>query len=299
MVTGFSLGAESVLLSQLAIYFDRYFNMCTAISQAGLSIGILVMPLLTQLLLDNYGWRGTLMLFAGLNLHLIVCGALVKPFPQKGTSQKTTKTESELTKVLEKEPKIRHHRGFGNLIYYLDLDLFTNFKFISMLVYNLGSGYCFTGWLIYRVPHAIELGFQSYKASLLATFGGVGNLVACFLYPVLKLVLSDKTTLYLTSISSSLALAVDPLVSMSHSYTGLAILSASFAFARGMAIMSVYKVIKNIVAEEKMANAILWINVTYSIGAICSGFFSGKFHKARNAKYYSKIYIQKLLVDDN
>ena len=52
----------------------------------------------------------------------------------------------------------------ANLIYYLDLPLFHNAAFTSMIVYGFGNGYCLTGWLIYLVPFAVDAGLPSYKA---------------------------------------------------------------------------------------------------------------------------------------
>ncbi|XP_072044768.1 monocarboxylate transporter 13-like [Amphiura filiformis] len=270
LLTGFSLGAEAVILGEQAIYFDKYYNVSISISQAGLSIGVMIMPPMTQLLQDIYGWRGTMLLLAGLNLHLIVCGALLKPFQTDSLEFEDNEPFQTSSKNLT--PK---KSAVTNLVHYLDLTLFANADFVSMLVYNLGSGYCFTGWLIYLVPHAMELGFQPYESSFLATIGGIGNLLASILYPILKMCTPDKASLYLTTLMSTFALGLDPLVSSYHSYVGLAFLSGMFVLARAMAILSVYKMVKNVVEDDKLTNAMLWINVTYSIGAICSGFFSG------------------------
>ena len=41
----------------------------------------MIMPLLTQVVIDVYGWRRALLLVGGLNIHLILCGALLKATP--------------------------------------------------------------------------------------------------------------------------------------------------------------------------------------------------------------------------
>ncbi|XP_072023377.1 monocarboxylate transporter 11-like [Amphiura filiformis] len=166
LLTGFSVGAHAVMIGEEAIYFDKYYNVSMAVSQAGLSLGIMIMPPMTQLLLDIYGWRGTMLLLAGLNLHHIVCGALLKPF-------QTDPVELEDNELIKRSKKhqVQENSVITNLVHYLDLTLFTNADFVALLVYMLCSGYCFTGWLIYLVPHAMELGYQSYKSSLLATIG--------------------------------------------------------------------------------------------------------------------------------
>ncbi|XP_072040510.1 monocarboxylate transporter 13-like [Amphiura filiformis] len=270
LLTGFSVGADAVITGEEAIWFDKYYNISIAISQAGLSLGIMIMPPMTQLLQDIYGWRGTMLLLAGLNLHRLVCGALLQPL-------QTDPVELEDKDFFKRSRKrqLQENSVITNLVHYLDLSLFTDAEFISMLVYRLCSGYCFTGWLIYLVPHTMELGFQPYESSFLATIGGFGNLLAAILYPILKICTPDKTILYLATFIITFALGLDPLVSSYHSYIGLAFLSCIYVLATGMTWLSVYKIVKHVVEDDKMTNAMLWMNVADSIGGICSGFFSG------------------------
>ncbi|XP_072047230.1 monocarboxylate transporter 13-like [Amphiura filiformis] len=270
LIIGFAVGADAVVSAEEAIYFDKYYDISIAISQVGLSLGIMIMPPMTQFLQDIYGWRGAMLLLAGLNLHLIVCGALLKPL-------KTDAVELEDNEIFKSSRKqqLQENSVITNLVHYLDLSLFADADFVPMLAYSFGSAYCFMGWLIYLVPHAMELGFQPYESSLLATIGGFGNLLAAILYPILKIFTPDKTTLYLTTLMSTFALGLDPLLSRYHSYIGLAFLSGIFVLANGMGILGLYKMIKNVVPDEKMTNAMLWMNVAESIGTICSGFFSG------------------------
>ncbi len=236
---------------------------------------IIVMPLLIQMFLDTYGWRGTMLLLAGLNSNLIMCGALLRPLQTDNVASRDKKTF-----------EIQHNHQESterNLFYYLDLVLFTDADFISMLVYSFGSAYCFTGWMIYLVPHALELGFEPYESSFLASIGGIFNFLASICYPIIKMCLSDKFTLYVSTLLMTLALGMDPLVSSYRTYLGLAILSGIFVFARGVATMSVAKLVKNIVGDDMIANAILWNTVAHNIGCICGGFVSGKLGKTENS----------------
>ena len=73
--TGFAIGAEAIILGELASYFHERYNLAVGISHTGMSIGIMTIPLRTQLLIDTYGWRGCMLLLGGINLHLVVSGA--------------------------------------------------------------------------------------------------------------------------------------------------------------------------------------------------------------------------------
>ena len=72
--TGLSIGAEAIVLGELASYFHEKYDIAIAISQTGLAMGVIIIPLLTQLLLDTYGWRGCMLLLGVINLHLVVSG---------------------------------------------------------------------------------------------------------------------------------------------------------------------------------------------------------------------------------
>ena len=73
------MGSGAVITGELAKYFNKKFSVANTIARTGLSTGLIVMPLLIQLFIDVYGWRGTLLLVGGINLHCMVSGALLKP----------------------------------------------------------------------------------------------------------------------------------------------------------------------------------------------------------------------------
>ena len=62
---------------------ERHFaqNRFQALSVVvgGVGSGIVVFPIVIRFLIDEYAWRGTLLVLAGLCLNLCVCGALMRP----------------------------------------------------------------------------------------------------------------------------------------------------------------------------------------------------------------------------
>lgn len=62
----------------VAYYFDKKRSFATGLSVCGSGIGTFVFAPLTQFLLNEYGWRGTTLILAGLFLNLCVCGALMR-----------------------------------------------------------------------------------------------------------------------------------------------------------------------------------------------------------------------------
>ncbi|ESO98937.1 hypothetical protein LOTGIDRAFT_158895 [Lottia gigantea] len=96
------MGVNIVAVSR---YFDKRRAFALAISNSGVSIAALVFPALCRLLLDTYGLKGTLLIFTGIELHLVVFGLLIRPLelpheklsPSSSASNLTVETESKDT----------------------------------------------------------------------------------------------------------------------------------------------------------------------------------------------------------
>lgn len=62
---------------------------------SGSGLGVIVYPYLTQLLLDMYDWRNTLLIIAALCLNAVVCGALFRPLTRRNIDKSTCKCLEE------------------------------------------------------------------------------------------------------------------------------------------------------------------------------------------------------------
>lgn len=63
----------------VAFYFEKRRSLATGLATCGSGIGCFIFAPLLELLLDSYGFRGTLLLIAGIYLNLCVAGALMRP----------------------------------------------------------------------------------------------------------------------------------------------------------------------------------------------------------------------------
>lgn len=79
------------------------------ISLSGSGVGIFVFAPVVRILIEEFGWRGTLLIEAGFILNIMVCGAFFRPM-QKQSGRKTKKSET-------KEEAIDLLRCDDNLIY--------------------------------------------------------------------------------------------------------------------------------------------------------------------------------------
>lgn len=69
----------------VAYYFEKKRSLATGISVCGSGIGTFIFAPLTYVLLDEYGWRGTTLILAGLFLNMAVCGLLFRDLPWTAT----------------------------------------------------------------------------------------------------------------------------------------------------------------------------------------------------------------------
>ena len=280
------MGAEAIILGVLASYFHERYSIANAIAQVGVSAGIMTIKLLTQLFIDIYGWRGCMLLLGGINLHLVVSGAFLRPIIKynKESSSERRYLTSDATNPMPKRQEYNEDEKrssiFTNIVYYLDLGLFQDAVFLPILMYGFGNGYCLSGWLIYLVPFAKDIGFPSYKAVSLASYGGVGNLLGNILYPLLTRRFSANQILFSSTFINVLAVLAHPLCSKFASYIGLVLASIVLGCARAVGTLCLYQLIKEGIEEDQRINAIMWTYVAHSIGSIISGFLSGLYNEA-------------------
>ncbi|XP_046557850.1 monocarboxylate transporter 12-like isoform X2 [Haliotis rubra] len=92
--TGVSLmyATSTVIVLQ---YFDKRRGLAMSISSLGEGVGMLVLPPLTNLLIETYSWRGAFLVTAGITLNAAVFGLLFVPPPYlRKVSQNNIQTKS-------------------------------------------------------------------------------------------------------------------------------------------------------------------------------------------------------------
>ncbi|XP_021349242.1 monocarboxylate transporter 5-like isoform X2 [Mizuhopecten yessoensis] len=63
-------------------YFDRKRGIAQGIISAGSGLGVVVLSPVTNILMDYYGWKASILLWAGFVLNICVSGLLMRPPPQ-------------------------------------------------------------------------------------------------------------------------------------------------------------------------------------------------------------------------
>ncbi|XP_006811324.2 monocarboxylate transporter 11-like [Saccoglossus kowalevskii] len=86
-------------ISMIREYFSKKMPMAIGLALSGTGAGQCIFSILTQILLDNYGWRGTLIVLGGTSLHFCLAGALFRPTKYY---YRLTKPPAQYTKITER-----------------------------------------------------------------------------------------------------------------------------------------------------------------------------------------------------
>ncbi|GFO09249.1 monocarboxylate transporter [Plakobranchus ocellatus] len=68
-------------IAMVSLYFDKKRSLAMGIAAAGAGIGSLVGGQVLHNLEETYGWRGAMLVFGGIQLHLIALALLMRPLP--------------------------------------------------------------------------------------------------------------------------------------------------------------------------------------------------------------------------
>ncbi|PSN40793.1 hypothetical protein C0J52_07180 [Blattella germanica] len=93
VIAGIGLGFGYVTaVVGIAYWFDKKRAFATGLGACGTGIGTFVYAPMTQFFIEQYGWRGTILMLAGTLLNMCVCGALMRE--PKWWAQEQNKTSS-------------------------------------------------------------------------------------------------------------------------------------------------------------------------------------------------------------
>ena len=273
-------------LTKVGQYFDRYYSTANSLALMGSSTGVMICAPLAQFLILEYGWQGALFIFSGVCANIIVCGAvMIEPWRRHKKEsdfrdlnvhdEECEKSDSNdvtlKTALLENK---NHKDKFGFF-------LFRTSKFLTMLATTFATFFMWLGWLIYVVPHAEHKGLITYRATSLATAGGLGNVIGKLTLPPLMddKVLSPTTVISFGLLISGISLVVDPFFT---DIVTLAILSACFGFGFGVSSLALFVVVKDVAGSHNLPKALPWLTLATGFGGTVAGFVTGKYYKTKS-----------------
>ncbi len=136
------------MVANVGAWFDAKRTTALGVAVAGIGLGTLLGPLITDRLIDAHGWRSTYRLLAlGSVAVLLVCAALVRRAPGAGSAP---------------PPPVK--------------EIFANRTFQRLYLSSLVMGVVLFVPFVFLVPYAKEQGIASSTAAWLVSLLGVGSL---------------------------------------------------------------------------------------------------------------------------
>ncbi len=71
-------------IAVVAFYFDKRLSLATGLAVCGSGIGTFIFAPITQYLINEYGWRGAMLILSGIFLNIVICGALMREIEGPG-----------------------------------------------------------------------------------------------------------------------------------------------------------------------------------------------------------------------
>nr|XP_002733855.1 PREDICTED: monocarboxylate transporter 12-like [Saccoglossus kowalevskii] len=189
-------------------YFKKRYAVANGMTFVGVSVGILCLAPLYNFVIEVYGWRGAMFIVAGIDVHLLVFGSLLRPLPresngEKNTFYKLTAGNSERDDVSKNELKYHHslesmamlreqeyspvktkHIRTGHFFIKCSnlpvLKLFLKNPVFSLIYFaQLLESFGISTTLMYIVARAISMDISRLNASFLMTLMGIGWMMGC------------------------------------------------------------------------------------------------------------------------
>lgn len=237
-------------LACLSRYFSQRRSLAMGLALTGVGISSFAFAPLFQWLINNYAWRGALLLVSALSLHLMACGALLRPLSLTEDTA-VGGPGAQITSLL-------HHGPF--LRYTVALTLINTGYFIPY---------------VHLVAHLQDLGWDPLPAAFLLSVAAISDLVGRVASgwlgdavpgPVARLLMLWTT---LTGVS----LALFPVAQAS---TTLVVLAVAYGFTSGALTPVAFSVLPELVGTGRIYCGLGLVQMIESIGGLLGAPLSGK-----------------------
>uniref|UniRef100_T1IHA6 Major facilitator superfamily (MFS) profile domain-containing protein n=1 Tax=Strigamia maritima TaxID=126957 RepID=T1IHA6_STRMM len=185
-------------------YFEKKRAFATGIAVCGSGIGMFIISPLTQYLIEYYGWRGMLLIQAGISLHCVPFSVLLRPVEDSVHPKKKklkpllirtkeardalfrssfTSTDADGEDDEKKMPMIQEETTDSNknhkagIVEMLNLNLLKSPTFVTICIAGFLTFMGFFVPFIYISDYAISTGRTKVEASYLISVIGITNTV--------------------------------------------------------------------------------------------------------------------------
>ncbi|XP_074645629.1 monocarboxylate transporter 12-like isoform X3 [Tubulanus polymorphus] len=279
VVTGVGFGMAFTPCAVIpATYFPDKQALVTGLALSGIGCGSCIMPFFIEFTIEQYGWRGSMMILGGLSLNLCVCGALIRPLPRN-----------------MKRIHIQQQRrdNFSSALSILSIEDFYQtkiFKSIPYLVFLL-HGFLFTLGLSVMLVHITSLVEEQTHVSkflssaFLVGFSAcnfVGRIVHGFVAHIDRVhVFSQHILAYILGSVSVL------LMTLTSSYAVMLCFGCITAFMCATFGSLIPEILSEIIGHEYLTTGYGYMNLAFGLGFTGGAPFAGWLHGLSGEYRYS------------
>ncbi|XP_038075878.1 monocarboxylate transporter 13-like [Patiria miniata] len=263
-------------LAIIASYFKKYYPIALLVANLGKSCGDMLYGPITQVLLDTYGWRWTMMIICGLTFHLVPCAAVAKASRVKDdrNDYRRIACKDNETDVTSDNSQVESTHCCKAILAAFDFAILTDVHFILITLASCVTGFCFIGWEVYVVPHGIDHDLNPTQSSFLPTFYGIGNFVGKVVAAVVlqTYVINARWFMCIGALCASCSFFADPFLT---SFASLAVVACTVG--SGIAITNTVKFIlyRELASDDQLLSMYSWQGLFVGLSDVMSGFASG------------------------
>lgn len=134
VIAGLGLGLVYVTaVVSIAYWFEKKRNLATGLGACGTGVGTFIYAPMTQYFIEEYGWRGTILLLSGTLLNLCVCGCVMRDPEWWTLEQKRQRNEECKLKKSDSKSKTSSSASIATP-YVFDFDAPTRGKSMGGLI---------------------------------------------------------------------------------------------------------------------------------------------------------------------
>ncbi|XP_051953726.1 monocarboxylate transporter 7 isoform X1 [Xyrauchen texanus] len=283
-LTGFGYALTwTPTVTMLGWYFEKRRPVANALASTGECILTFILTPSLQFMVDQYSWRGAMLILGALQLNLCLCGALLRPLDRHGPSKDLTIVETNIElEMLSQTHKNRQdsEQNFEllktKIIRYVDYTLITNFSFMVYSMFGVFAALGFFAPSLFLVPYARSLGVEEYQAAALMSISAVLDLSGRLFFGwVANLRLLETIhQLIITVILLGIVLLLCPLAT---TFTQLALFSAGYGLVFGATVAIHITVLAEVVGVERLGSALGFFMLIRSSGGLLGPPLAGLF----------------------
>ncbi|CAH1263358.1 SLC16A12 [Branchiostoma lanceolatum] len=288
-LTGFGYSLSLITtMATIGRYFTTHRLRANSIAAIGASFVSFAFPPLFQYLMDEYTWRGALVIIGGIVLQVAGFGALERPILLKGdvTTDKTSENVQESSpqssrfadnKINVNVTTEKHSLTkviLGKISSVIDITLLTEPRFLvfCVAVFLFGFGRFVPN--IYIVPRARAFGVEEYPSAFLLSILAIGDIIGRASvgllpeWPRFRRVDQFAMNTFLMGFITLFA-------PLAKTYATMAVYSGFYGLLMGGCVPLLYSAIAEIGGANRMSSALGIIMFLRGIGNLAGPPFSG------------------------